>query len=325
MDAAEKFFTIPELGERLFSLLDPLSSLRLIESSVMEKKILQKSLSFAAWSNLIRGISNAVPCHHWKMLRRKEAGCKRSTELVGVLVKILHFLELEEPSTFLMPLLDQICEFRPGNHVQMICPCHQEPHFISTEAFLLLEEVEGAFGTTQQSLKSMVDVNVVNGSLLPAISSRMSRQKEIVSSIQILWGSFHIKDKSSVEAFVTLLKADRVYVKRLDVGGEIGEEGWQTLNRALQGKNHVVGEVFISRQSLAYARDISIKGIWDATTRGFSILNFMVVNFNGRYSEHVSKNDHEWDHAWARLKQISDMDEDEFIAECQLREAFEVD
>ena len=79
MVAAEKFWTIPELGERLVSLLDPLSALRLIESNVMDKEILQKSLSFAAWTNLIKGTST---------------GQQSLLEDVRVLVKILHFMEL---------------------------------------------------------------------------------------------------------------------------------------------------------------------------------------------------------------------------------------
>ena len=79
MDAVEKFWTIPELGERLVSLLDPLSALRLIESNVMDKEILQKSLYFAAWSNLIKGTST---------------GQQSLLEDVRVLVKILHFMEL---------------------------------------------------------------------------------------------------------------------------------------------------------------------------------------------------------------------------------------
>ena len=80
MDAVEKFWTIPELGERLVSLLDPVSALRLIESTVMDKEILQnQSLSFAAWSNLIKGTST---------------GQQSLLEDVRVLVKILHFMEL---------------------------------------------------------------------------------------------------------------------------------------------------------------------------------------------------------------------------------------
>ena len=32
--------------------------------------------------------------------------------------------------------------------------------------------------------------------------------------------------------------------------------------------------------------------------------------------------DHDWEDAWAMLKQISDMTEDELTAECRLRKAF---
>ena len=109
--------------------------------------------------------------------------------------------------------------------MQLNCPCHREPHFISTDAFLLLEEVEGAFGTTEQSEKLLAG-GWATGDLLLAISSRMSRQKEIVDSIHVPRGSFYIKDRGSVEAFITLLKAKWVYIKDLDVDGKIREEGW---------------------------------------------------------------------------------------------------
>ena len=90
MDAVGKFWNIPELGEGLVFLLGPLSTLRLIESNVMDKEILQKSLTFAAWTNLIRGSSS------------DQQGLMMEEGDVRVLVKILHFMELEEPSTFLM-------------------------------------------------------------------------------------------------------------------------------------------------------------------------------------------------------------------------------
>ena len=38
MDAAEKFWTLPELGETLVSLLDPRSVLHLAQSAVMKTK-----------------------------------------------------------------------------------------------------------------------------------------------------------------------------------------------------------------------------------------------------------------------------------------------
>ena len=60
MDAAKKFWTLPELGETLISFLDPLSTLRLMQSNVMDKETLQKSLTFKAWNELIRRSSVQV-------------------------------------------------------------------------------------------------------------------------------------------------------------------------------------------------------------------------------------------------------------------------
>ena len=53
-EAKDKFMNIPELIERLISFLDPLSALRLLQSKVIDKKILQKSFSCEAWKKLIR-------------------------------------------------------------------------------------------------------------------------------------------------------------------------------------------------------------------------------------------------------------------------------
>ena len=58
MDAAtKKFWSLPELGERLVSFLDPLSVLHLVQSRVMEKETLQRSLTSKEWSKLIRLIA----------------------------------------------------------------------------------------------------------------------------------------------------------------------------------------------------------------------------------------------------------------------------
>ena len=76
------------------------------------------------------------------------------------------------------------------------------------------------------------------------------------------------------------------------------------MNRALEGKECVLGKVFISREALAGARDISIQGIWDATTKGFSILDTDVAI--DMFGKCVYEYDHDWEGAWARLKQISE-------------------
>ena len=99
--AEDKFWNLPELIERLISLLDPLSALCLLQSHVIDKEILQKSLSYEAWNKLIRRNSNG-------------GEGLRQAEDVKDFVKILKLMELEEPSTFLLPLLDLICESGPS-------------------------------------------------------------------------------------------------------------------------------------------------------------------------------------------------------------------
>ena len=324
MDAATKFWESWELGEKLVSYLDPLSVLRLIESKMMDKETLQKSLSSKAWNSLIRRTSNGEGLMEEEDLR--------------VLVKILHSLELEEPGPLLLPLLDLICALQVicGTHVQcrhhnveIICPCHNTPHFTSDCAFILLEEVESTFGTTVQSLKSIVCSWPDTHNLFLAIISRMSRQKEIVNSIHmngVLPEVFSIKDKSSIEDFTTLLKARVFYLPELEVTGSIGGEGWQALNRALEGKTEVLKLVNITLQALKDAKD-SIEGIWDATEEEFRVVggekgytySWLDVDWLD-----VDKSKYDWEHAWMRLKQIRDMDGDEFKAEIRLEQMVEL-
>ena len=205
MDPAKKFWTLPELGEKLISFLDPLSTWCLFQSNLVEKETLQKSLTSKAWSKLIRQSS----LQRGRLFEKMED--------VKVLVKILHFVELEEPILLLMPLLDMICESCPGSDVEVLCPCRLEPHSVSTHGFLLLEEVEAAFSTTEQSLKK---VGWLSDDVLLAVSSRMSRQKkETVTSIFASY--LPVKDTSSVEALLPLLQAQVVRVDVLDVNVDV--------------------------------------------------------------------------------------------------------
>ena len=129
-----------------------LSVLHLAQSSVMKKETLQKSLTPKAWIKLIR-------CSSLQVLDEVDKERERKREELKVLVKILHYMKLGELSPLLGPLLDLICESNPGlddsECVRMTCPCRPEPHFISPQGFLLLEEVEAAFGTAEQSLMSI--------------------------------------------------------------------------------------------------------------------------------------------------------------------------
>ena len=174
------------MGENLISFLDPLSTWSLVQSKMMDKETLQKILTSKAWGKIIRRSS----LWGWKTFEEKE-------EQVKVLLKILHFAELEEPIPLLVPLLDLICESCPGFAVEMTCPCRPEPHLISTDGFLLLEEVERSFSTTEQSLKKC-SFGGFDDTTLSAVSSRMTRQKkEPVTNVSASYVS--AKDNRSVE------------------------------------------------------------------------------------------------------------------------------
>ena len=309
MLAEVKFWNTPELAEKLLSLLDPASVVGLVQSKVLEKQILQKSLSLTAWNRLIRRCSSNGGGPHCEGLLEKED--------VKDAVKILRLVNLEDPSMYLLPLLDVICQFLPGKSVEMVCPRHENPHSISGYAFLLLEEVESSFGTLEQSIKS-ISAAYLYGPILSAAVSRMSRQKGKVVSVCV--HTIFIKNKSDAHAFTTLLQAQTVSARILHVTGPIGEDGWQVLARALQIKSDVVVELCVSasRQGFAEARKEDIKAIWDnqGIEGGFVVFNAKVGEdhslnvFPGNY-------EYDWARAWTRLKQILDMTEEEFSAEIE--------
>ena len=121
----------PELIEKLLTMLDPLSTKKLIESGVVEKKVLKTSLSSEVWAGLIKRSSYG-------------GGGVPVLDDVKDLVAILEFLKPEEPGSFLLPLLHHICEKFPAerfaDRVVPNCPGHTDPCKVSLLGFLLLEE-----------------------------------------------------------------------------------------------------------------------------------------------------------------------------------------
>ena len=309
MLAEVKFWNTPELAEKLLSLLDPASVVGLVQSKVLEKQILQKSLSLTAWNRLIRRCSSNGGGPHCEGLLEKEH--------VKDAVKILRLINLEDPSMYLLPLLDVVCQFLPGKSVEMVCPRHENPHSISSYAFLLLEEVESSFGTLEQSIKS-ISAAYLYGPLLSAVVSRMSRQQGKVVSVRV--HTIFIKNKSDAHAFTTLLQAQTVSARTLQVTGQIGEDGWQVLARALQIKPNVVVEAWVSasRQGFAEARKEDIKAIWDNQGIEGGFVFFSAKAGKDHFLAILPANyEYDWAHAWTRLKQILDMTEEEFNAEIE--------
>ena len=86
----------------------------------------------------------------------------------------------------LLDLLDLILEQGPapayGLAVEMGCPRHPGSHLIRFEDFQLLEKIEGALGTAEQTVRA-VNVNWKEEPPLTLLSARLSRQQEKVAVI----------------------------------------------------------------------------------------------------------------------------------------------
>ena len=191
----------------------------------------------------------------------------------------------------------------------------------------MLEKVEEAFGTTEQSIKSISKINLQPGcgwlDIFRATTSRMTRQREMVTSVNI--DCFHIFE-DAIQVFATLMQAQEVSFGLLSiglVGGKIreilSEKSWQVVAAAFQG-NLVVGTAFIARQELAEARRETILRIWDATSNMFAIKNPWRLGLAGVGFLQVDKTRYDRDQASTRLLQISNMTDSDFHAE--LRNAY---
>ena len=309
-EAQQKFFKMPEMVAKLISFLPPQSALHLAQSHVVDKGILQKSLGSEAWGELIKQGSHG------------ENG-ELNEEDVNCFVKILKLVELNESSKLILPLLDHICKLSGLNTlswVMMICPCNKEPHVISPDAFLLLEQVEGAFGTTLQSIQSVRHFSL-REPFFSAIISRMSRMNKAVASINVQ--EIVIDSKNSAQALTTLVQAQSLDVRVLDAREAIGEEVWQVLAKALRNKPGVLklDEIEVLRQGLAEAKMEDIKDIWDATDRCFIVYSLEM----GRWAIgqlRLGKDEFDRESVWTRLNQILAYTEDEFEFETGYEEEY---
>ena len=118
------FWNAPEMVERLFLFLDPSSVLHLAQAKVMKKQSFKDSFSSKVWRNLIKQSP-------WDGIWAYELN-EEEREGVRTLVAILKLKQPEDPSSFLLPLLDRICQRIKASErswwageVEMKCPCQE--------------------------------------------------------------------------------------------------------------------------------------------------------------------------------------------------------
>ena len=244
-------------------------------------------------------------------------------ELVENLLLIKHLVAIlklmRDPRPLLLDLLDLICErfpphdihFQPERMsiVRLACqgPRHPEGHVTPFSGFLLLEEVESAFGSALLNIETIM-AETLKEPCLSALSQRASRQMYKITSFSV--SSVIIQTKKSAEAFnAVLLQVCKGISERLnlDICGEIGREGWKVLAEALQLRpNMYVWYIRTFKCVLDAGRREDTRDCWEAI--GPSATWFVSDEDEEGY-ECLDREDGE--EGWRRLVEIMDMTEDD--------------
>ena len=235
------------------------------------------------------------------------------------LVAILKFLKLEEPGSFLLPLLNHICERFPAEEQEgasLNRPGYEDPRRVSFTGVHLLEEAESSFGTSIQNIEK-IDVwyeVALEEPHLSALSSRIARQEKPVASISIhpVGGVRLSEGVQSAQAFSILLQADRVRVGILEVSEAIGEEGWRILAKSI--RPGILGDIRVTLDGLAQGKREAIKNLFDAGCWFRIFKTFEDLQATNRRASLVV-----WSNDWSQMEQLLEMSKQEFGEEIERR------
>ena len=296
-----KFWMIPEMIAQLLPFLDLKSTLCLAQSHEKTKHVLKGAV---IWNNLVERNSPLD-----------------QLDKVKDFVAILKLMK--DPKANLLEVLDEICKTNPqtgfegGFGVRMGCPCHLHFHPISPKGFELLEEVEGAFGTSEQTVESVSGGKwVVPNNFMAALGSRLSRQQQELTSISI--GQIDMSSKKQAEDFKTLMQAipsmgpssRSVQFGTLWVQEPIGPEGWELVGLALHTHHGLLSEVIARQDVYTGGKREDMRIVWEALKRK----GFLIVDARGWIAgKTLLKQDGEA--AWTRLCQILDLSTEEWAAQ----------
>ena len=277
-DAVEKFFTTPELVEKLLLFLDLKSTKHLAEAHVFTRKILRKPFT---WEKLIKRTLG---------YRDTQASVKvQGRRLAAILTTILSDSESENEEIVKDPklshlLLHTLCgkffswwsSARPLPDVDVRCFCLQT-HRVSSSGFRALEEIEASLD--QNDIPIGLEVDKVRSpqleeggtwpGTLTALASMVDRQSRPVKELDVQ--DFGCSSEKSAKAVFTLVEKSQAMLTNetreswIFIHGEIGTEGWAAIRRAaelLSGKFQLEVKLDSHRKAMACGRREDLKAIW---------------------------------------------------------------
>ena len=313
------------VNKLLLPYLDLKSTSHLAQVHELTRDILQGSI---AWNKLI----SRTCLQEGGALQRNPGLLEEKMEVVRHLVDILKLMKNRKAN--MLDLLDTICNKRfEGAHagrVTLSCPNHPNSHRPDLFGdFLLLEAIEGAFGTSEQKAISSADFYKLREPALSALSSRLARQQEKLPRLWFV--CLQVDTKESAEAFKTLMEASsEVTMHGEDCGIEvlraIGGEGWKALAEGVR-LHPGVRPTFVTvlKDDLDEASKEDIRVIWDALeTYGFGW--FRVVDPSQEDGQTVRKEEdfpgEGDDGGWAKLTEMMETSKEEWMAQCQAHSAW---
>jgi len=202
----EKVFFNPDLMEKFLPYLDSHALLQLCRSKIScALNILQNRHNPSVWNKMIKRSIPEIPdvdARVYINLRFEEA----QTQILPLisLVKIMQAKENFDANLATLTILEVVCEKSSDRDaqgsIQLVSPGHKS-YSVTSLAFMLLEEVETSLGSTLQEIES-IDVRYGSSNVLPALASRIARQREMVTHMNIR--AVFCSTKKNVDDFLIL-------------------------------------------------------------------------------------------------------------------------
>ena len=311
-DAEKKFWSTPELAEKLLAHLDLASIKALARCHRLTRQIIGKPFCWNKLSNKTLEGEDILNLSSYTFPREDDMHLAAMRPKIKILTEILNLAESADKPQLELDFLHTICERYhteemsqdsdwppPGmhptaarfetdqgkkprrNHVSLSCSC-LETHQLSPWGFVLLMDVEATLVSRKQSIEEVVVVTEIGGALdgplLTALASRLVQQQEMVKNLDI-W-AVGCNNKEGAEDFATLVEhcqeeALHGWSEPLIVVHDIGPEGWAAIRRGVECLAAVRPRkitVGCEREDLKAGRKEDMKAIW------FAIQEWMVYS-----------------------------------------------
>ena len=282
-ETEHRFWMIAEMIAKLLPFLNLKSILCLAQAHEETQNLLEGA---AVFKKLLRRSSPLAQLHK-----------------VENLVAILKLMK--DPKPNLPQVLDAICESNlpyPGSEgVRIGCRHHLHSHSISLRGFKLLEKVERAFGTTEQTVESVsLDTyQTLPNIIMAALASRLTRQQQPLNSISVR--TIEISSEEEAEDFKTLMQAippTTIQLERLWARKRIGPDWWGFLAEALQTHPGLLSRFYANKNVCNGVKREEMRVVWEALEPNGSL---SVV---GRVVVRRDEGEAGWTRLWQILEQL---------------------